>query len=63
MPKQYKYLALAVGYAKERDTAIVEVIGFKFVPEMIRSNLYAFWVIAFQLGRVVELKRKSDKPA
>lgn len=59
MPKQYKYLALAVGYAKERDTAIVEVTGFRFIPEMIRSNLYAFWIIAFKLGKVKELKRKG----
>lgn len=59
IPKEYKYLALAVGYAKERDTALVEVTGFRFIPEMIRSNLYAFWVIAFQLGEVIELKRKG----
>lgn len=61
IPKQYRYLALAVGYAKERDTAVIEVTGFRFIPEMIRSNLYAFWIIAFQLGKVVELKRKKDK--
>ena len=29
MPKKYKYLALAVGYAKERDTAIVEVLDYR----------------------------------
>ena len=58
LPKQYKYLYLAVGYAKERDTALVEVTGFKFNPEMIRVNLYAFWVIAFQLGKVIEVHRK-----
>lgn len=57
-PKPYKYLALAVGYAKERDTAIVEVTGFSFKPHLIRNNLYAFWTIAFQLGKVVEIHRK-----
>lgn len=59
MPKEYKYLYLAVGYAKERDTALVEVTGFYFKPEMIRVNLYAFWIIVFHLGEVIELKRKK----
>ncbi len=58
LPKQYKYLNLVVGYAKERDMAIVEVTGFSFKPEMIRAELYAFWVIAFHLGKVIELHRK-----
>lgn len=58
LPKQYKYLHLAVGYAKERDTALVEVIGFSFRPNFIRANLYAFWEIIFHLGKVVELHRK-----
>ena len=58
LPKQYKYLSLAVGYAKERDTAIVEVTGYSFVPSLIRANLYAFWQIVFHLGEVVELHRK-----
>ena len=58
LPRQYKYLNLVVGYAKERDTAIVRVEGFSFQPERIRVNLYAYWVIAFHLGEVVELHRK-----
>lgn len=58
VPKPYKYLYLAVGYAKERDTALVEVDGFRFIPNMIRANLYAFWQIAFHIGRVVEVHRK-----
>ena len=58
LPKEYKYLYLAVGYAKERDTALVEVTGFSFQPHMIRVNLYAFWVIAFHLGDILELHRK-----
>jgi len=34
VPKQsIKYLNLAVGYAKERDTMIVEVTGITFEPE------------------------------
>lgn len=58
VPKPYKYLYLAVGYAKERDMALVEVDGFRFIPNMIRANLYAFWQIAFHIGRVVEVHRK-----
>lgn len=57
LPKPYKYLSLAVGYAKERDTALVEVDGFRFIPHMVRSDLYAFWVIAFHISKVVEVKR------
>lgn len=64
MPKPYRYLYLAVGYAKERDTALVEVTGYSFEPYMIRKDRegkpkYAFWVIAYHLGRVVELHRKQ----
>ena len=60
MPKKsIKYLSLAVGYAKERDTVVVEVVNFSFESHMIRGNLYAFWVIAFHLGRVIEVHRKA----
>ena len=58
LPKPYKYLYLAVGYAKDRDTALVEVDGFRFIPNMIRADLYAFWQIAFHIGKVVEVHRK-----
>ena len=63
LPKPIKYLDLAVGYAKERDTATVEVVGFSFKPEMIRCDRdgkpqFCFWVISFHLGKVVKLHRK-----
>ena len=58
VPKDYKYLYLAVGYAKERDTATVEIIGVSFEANLIRANLYAFWTIVFHLGKVVEVHRK-----
>lgn len=63
LPKPYKYLYLAVGYAKDRDTALVEVADITFEPHMIRYDRegkpkYAFWVIAYKLGKVVELNRK-----
>ena len=57
-PYPYKRLYLAVGYAKERDTALVEVDGYRFIPNMIRGNLYAFWQIAYHIGRVLEVHRK-----
>ena len=59
IPKPHKYLSLAVGYAKERDTAIVEVDGYRFIPNMIRKDLYAFWQIVYHIGRIVEVKRKT----
>ena len=38
LPRRYKYLALAVGYAKQCDTAIVEIKNFSFHPESIRED-------------------------
>lgn len=58
VPKPYKYLYIAVGYAKERDTALVEVDGYRFIPNMISADLYAFWQIAFHLGEIIEVHRK-----
>lgn len=58
IPKPYKYLALAVGYAKERDTAIVEVTGYSFEPHVIRDNKYAFRIIVYHLGGIIEVHRK-----
>lgn len=64
MPRPYKFLNLAVGYAKERDTAIVEVTGYSFEPQMVRNDRngnprYAFWIIAYHLGKVIEVHRKK----
>ncbi len=58
LPKPYKYLSLAVGYAKERDTALVEVDGYRFIPDLIRVNLFAFWQIAYHIGNIIEVHRK-----
>lgn len=58
MPKRYKYLYLAVGYAKERDTALVEIKDYSFKPDMIRANLFAFWQIVYHIGKVIEVNRK-----
>ena len=61
LPKPYKYLALAVGYNKERDTALVEVTGYRFIPDLIRANRFAFWTIAYQIGQIIEVHRKNQK--
>lgn len=58
-PYPYKKLYLAVGYNKERDTALVEVDGYRFIPNMIRAEKYAFWQIAYHIGRVLEVHRKA----
>jgi len=60
LPKPYKYLSLAVGYAKERDTAIVEVtdITFEIGRKLGNPPAFAWWIIVFHLGEVVDLHRK-----
>ena len=60
LPKPFKYLNLAVGYAKERDTALVEVTDITFEPGRILGipPKYAWWIMVFHLGKVVELHRK-----
>lgn len=56
--REYKYLYMAVGYAKLRDTALVEITGYSFLSGYVRSRLYTDWVIAYELGEIVELHRK-----
>ncbi|MCD8293395.1 MAG: hypothetical protein LUC23_06510 [Prevotellaceae bacterium] len=60
LPKPYKYLYLAVGYAKERDTMTVEVTGYSFEPHRIRVERFAWWVIVYHLGKVIEVHRKGE---
>ena len=58
MPKQYKYLYIAVGYNKERDTATVEVKDITFEPaEKLRGGKYCFWNVVYHLGKIVEYHR------
>lgn len=59
IPKQFKYLNLAVGYSKNRDTAIVEVEKITFAPTEIRAKLFCYWIEEFHIGRVVEVHRKK----
>ena len=59
VPKQYKYLNLAVGYSQNRDTAIVEVEKITFTPDMIRAKMFCYWIEEFHISRVVEVHRKK----
>lgn len=59
MAKQYKYLYIAVGYNKERDTATVEVKDISFEPaEKLRGGKFCFWNIVYHLGEIIEFKKK-----
>ena len=60
LPNPFKYLSLAVGYAKKRDTALVEVTGISFKTGRIlgKPPKYAWWIMVFHLGNVVEVHRK-----
>ena len=59
VPKQFKYLNLAVGYSKNRDTAIVEVEKITFAPVEVRAKMFCYWIEEFHIGRVVEVHRKK----
>ncbi|MDD4495321.1 MAG: ASCH domain-containing protein [Eubacteriales bacterium] len=45
VPIEYKYLSLAVGYAKERDTAVVEVenVTFEIAKDKDGKECRFFW--------------------
>ena len=58
LPKPYKYLSLAVGYAKERDTALVEVTHITHKPAKLLGNPVNQ---VFHLGKVIEVHRKGEK--
>ena len=58
LPIRYEYLNLAVGYAKVRDTMLIRVSDITFEPHTVLGNKYAFWVIVYHLGEIVELFRK-----
>lgn len=74
IPVDYKFMKLAVGYAKDRDEAIVEVVDITFEPMKLKdgsearfdevngefeanpNGQFAFWMINYHLGEIVELK-------
>lgn len=39
IPKDIQYLNLAVGYNKDRDTALVQVDGYSFRPQFLKTNV------------------------
>lgn len=61
MPKDIKYLNLAVGYAKDRDTCTVEVESITFEPGRLLGNppQFAWWIMVFHLGKVSNVYRKK----
>lgn len=64
LPRPFKKLYMAVGYASDRDTATVEITGITFRPEQIMNGrdgkpAYCFWVMEIHLGRVLDLYRKK----
>ena len=60
LPKRYKYLFLAVGYNKKRDTAIVKVEKIDLAPVEVRANMFCWWIEQFYISEVVEVHRKES---
>ena len=63
LPKQYKFIDLAVGYAKERDTATVEVKSISYEHDRVRGTgekKFTFWIQVFNLGKVTKIHRKNS---
>ncbi|MCD8309656.1 MAG: BREX system Lon protease-like protein BrxL [Prevotellaceae bacterium] len=60
LPKRYKYLKLAVGYNKDRDWAIVETDGTRFILEESKpEENIGIWVIAYHIGNIVEVHKNK----
>ena len=62
LPRRYKFLHLAVGYAKVRDEAVVEVTDITFEPTAVRGHgekKFTFWVVVYHIGKVVKLERQK----
>ena len=60
LPRQYKYLNLAVGYNKNRDSAIVSVEKISFIPTAISARMFCDWYAIYHLGEVVEVHYKKQ---
>lgn len=58
-PKNFKYIYLAVGYHKNRDTCLIELTGISFEADMVNRKGKCFWVATFHLGKIVELNLKK----
>ena len=65
LPKPFKYLHLAVGYNKVRDEALVEVTDITFKAGKVLgqgAKKFAWWIMVFHLGNVVNLERQKVHP-
>ncbi|MBR4533903.1 MAG: hypothetical protein IKO85_05100 [Bacteroidaceae bacterium] len=64
LPKPFKFLQLAVGYHKVRDEALVEVkdITFKTGRVLGQPPKFAWWIIEFHIGRIINVQRKRVHP-
>lgn len=65
LPKPFKYLHLAVGYNKVRDEALVEVTDITFEAGKVLgqgAKKFAWWIMVFHLGNVVNLERQKVHP-
>ena len=65
LPKPFKKAYLAVGYAKNRPTAVVEVTGITFHPEQILKDregkpCFCWWVLELHLGKVLNMRKKRE---
>ena len=75
-PREYDYLDLRVGYAKDRESMIVEVedITFEVMKdkkgEVVRFDIdvircedgdFTFWQIVYHLGAIIETDLKKDR--
>jgi predicted helicase len=58
VPRDYKYLHLAVGYNTNRDEAIVEVNGISF-STFVRKGEHCNWLEEFHLGKIVKYTKKQ----
>jgi hypothetical protein len=66
LPRPFKRLYMAVGYASDRDTAIVEIKAISFHPERIMKDkngnpCFCFWVMDIHLGQVRDVYRAKRK--
>lgn len=61
LPKQYKFLFLAVGYNTKRDTAIVKVEKVEFTPVEVRAKMFCWWIEEFHISKVIEVQRKENQ--
>ena len=58
LPLEYKFMNLAVGYAKKLDNILVEIVDISFEPREIRGNIFTDWYIIYHLGEIIKLWKR-----